>query len=147
MTLRRAREQDVPGLARIHRAAFDHSWSEADFSAYLVSDLVWVIGEPIMGFLLIRAIGDEAEILTLAVDPMARRQGCARSLLAASKHDLAERGVARLFLEVAADNVAALSLYEALGFVTVGLRKGYYRRDQGPNMDAKLLSCVLPSAY
>lgn len=147
MTLRQAQIGDAAALARIHQAAFDHAWSEADFADHLASDLVWVIGEPVAGFLLIRAVGDEAEILTLAVDPASRRNGHARALLTASKQDLMRQGVARVFLEVAADNLAALALYQHAGFEMIGVRKGYYRRDTGPNMDAKLLSCALPSAY
>ena len=146
MTLRRGQVGDGAALARIHQAAFDHPWSEADFSAYLTSDLVWVIGQPISGFLLIRAIGDEAEILTLAVDPAAQRNGYARSLLAASKQELAGLGVMRLILEVAADNLPAVSLYEREGFSPFGVRKAYYRRDTGPNIDAQLFSCALPAA-
>ena len=146
MTLRRGEVGDVSALARIHRAAFDHPWTESDFSAYLASDLVWVSGEPLAGFLLIRAVGDEAEILTLAVDLAHRRAGHAAALVDAAKQDLAKTGVSRLFLEVAADNSPALALYERQGFLPIGVRKGYYRRDAGPNMDAKLFSCALPAA-
>jgi ribosomal-protein-alanine N-acetyltransferase len=146
MTSRRGQIGDAAALARIHQAAFDHPWSESDFAAYLTSDLSWVSGEPITGFLLIRAIGDEAEILTLAVDPAVRRNGVAKALLVASKQELADQGITRLFLEVAADNDPALALYSGQGFLPIGLRKGYYRRDSGANMDAKLFSCVLPAA-
>lgn len=147
MSVRRAQAGDVVALARIHQAAFDHSWSEADLAAYVSSDLVWVSGEPIAGFLLIRDLGDEAEILTLAVDPAERRVGHGAALLEASKQDLSKTGVLRLFLEVAADNLPALALYERQGFVSIGIRKAYYRRDPGANMDAKLLSCALPAAH
>jgi [ribosomal protein S18]-alanine N-acetyltransferase len=147
MTLRQGEVGDVSALARIHRAAFDHPWSESDFSTYLASDLVWVSGEPLAGFILIRAVGDEAEILTLAVDPAHRRAGHAAALVDAAKQDLAKTGVSRLFLEVAADNSPALALYERQGFLPIGVRKGYYRRDAGPNVDAKLFSCALPAAH
>jgi ribosomal-protein-alanine N-acetyltransferase len=147
MTLRRGQVGDVSALTRIHRAAFDHPWSESDFATYLASDLVWVSGEPIAGFLLIRAVGDEAEILTLAVDPAHRRAGHAAALLDAAKQYLAKTDVFRLFLEVAADNLPALALYETQGFLPIGVRKGYYRRDAGPNMDARLFSCALPAAH
>jgi len=143
MTLRRGQVGDVSALARIHRAAFDHPWSESDFATYLASDLVWVSGQPIAGFLLIRAVGDEAEILTLAVDPAHRRAGRAAALLEAAKQDLSKSVVSHLFLEVAADNFPALALYQRQGFLPIGVRKGYYRRDAGLNMDAKLLSCAL----
>lgn len=146
MTLRRGQVGDVSALARIHRAAFDHPWSESDFAAYLASDKVWVSGEPLAGFVLIRAVGKEAEILTLAVDPAHRRAGHAAALLDAAKQDLEKTDVSRLFLEVAADNLPALALYEGQGFLPIGVRKGYYRRDVGPNMDAKLYSYALPAA-
>jgi ribosomal-protein-alanine N-acetyltransferase len=147
MTLRRGQVGDVSALARIHQAAFDHPWPESDFFTHLASDLVWVSGEPIAGFLLVRAVGDEAEILTLAVDPAHRRAGHAAALLGVAKQDLAKSDVSRLFLEVAADNLPALALYERHGFLPIGVRKGYYRRDTGPNMDAKLFSCALPAAH
>jgi ribosomal-protein-alanine N-acetyltransferase len=147
MTLRRGQTGDVSALTRIHRTAFEHPWSESDFAAYLASDLVWVSGEPIAGFLLIRAVGDEAEILTLAVDSAHRRAGHAAALLDAAKQDLAKTDVSRLFLEVAADNFPALALYERQGFLPIGVRKGYYRRDVGPNMDAKLLSYALRAEH
>ena len=49
----------------------------------------------------------------------------------ALRHLYRER-VETCFLEVAHDNRAALSLYESLGFKTVGERKGYYHRNDGP---------------
>jgi ribosomal-protein-alanine N-acetyltransferase len=146
MIVRRGQPGDAPALAGIHQAAFDHPWSQSDFAAHLASDLVWVSGEPVAGFLLIRAARDEAEVLTLAVDPLQRRAGHAGALLEMSKRYLAETGVSRLFLEVAADNLPAMALYVRQGFVSIGERKAYYRRDTGPNMDAKLFSCALSAA-
>ncbi len=45
-------------------------------------------------------------------------------------------GAARAVLEVAADNAAALALYQSLGFQRQGTRRHYYRRAAGPAMDA-----------
>ncbi len=147
MIVRRGLAGDAPALAQIHRAAFDRPWSESDFATYLASDLVWVSGEPIAGLLLVRAVGDEAEVLTLAVDPAHRRAGHAAALLEAAKQDLSKSDVSRLFLEVAADNFPALALYAGQGFAPIGVRKGYYRREPGSSMDAKLFSCALPAAH
>ena len=36
-----------------------------------------------------------------------------------------------MFLEVAADNLAAIALYQATGFAKVGVRKGYYPHPDG----------------
>jgi ribosomal-protein-alanine N-acetyltransferase len=51
--------------------------------------------------------------------------------------------VKRLFLEVAADNAAALRLYKGLGFAAVGRRKAYYRRPGGQPVDAVVLALAL----
>ncbi len=51
--------------------------------------------------------------------------------------------VKRLFLEVAADNDAAIALYEGLGFKIVGARKAYYQRAGGVNVDAVILALGL----
>ncbi len=78
------------------------------------------------GFVLARAVADEAEILTLAVDPLLQRQGAGRLLLRAAMHGARQRGAAAMFLEVAPSNAAALALYGAAGFAQVGRRPRYY---------------------
>ena len=83
---------------------------------------------------------DEAEVLTLAVRPHARRHGRGRALVQAAADLLAHAGAAELRLEVAADNAAALALYAACGFEPTGRRRGYYARGAGaPAMDALTL--------
>jgi ribosomal-protein-alanine N-acetyltransferase len=49
----------------------------------------------------------------------------------------------RLFLEVSADNTAAIKLYGGLGFEPVGRRNGYYRRPGGQPVDAIVLALTL----
>ena len=81
---------------------------------------------PAGGRVLARIAAEEAEILTLAVAPAARRQGLGRALLLAAMEEAARRGAREMFLEVAAANPAARALYAACGFTEVGLRRGYY---------------------
>lgn len=78
------------------------------------------------GFVLWRAAAGEAEILTIAVLPPWRRAGLGATLLEAALAASAAAGAEAMFLEAAADNVAALALYEKRGFSRVGLRKAYY---------------------
>ncbi|GAS99237.1 ribosomal protein alanine acetyltransferase rimI [Mycolicibacterium canariasense] len=66
----------------------------------------------------------EYEVHTIGVDPDYQGNGIGRMLLA-DLLDFADRGV--VFLEVRTDNDAAINLYESVGFVTVGLRKRYYK--------------------
>jgi ribosomal-protein-alanine N-acetyltransferase len=81
---------------------------------------------PGAGFVLVRAIAGEAEILTLAVLPEARRQGLGQGLMAAALARAAARGAAAMLLEVATDNAPAQALYASLGFAKVGRRRRYY---------------------
>uniref|UniRef100_UPI001F012A0B GNAT family N-acetyltransferase n=1 Tax=Falsiroseomonas oryziterrae TaxID=2911368 RepID=UPI001F012A0B len=78
------------------------------------------------GFVLARVAADEAEILTLAVLPEARRQGVGGALLAGAMAAAAARGAAAMFLEVSEGNAAARALYAAAGFSGVGRRRRYY---------------------
>lgn len=106
-------------------------------------------GEP-LGFVLLGLAADEAEVITLAVLPAARRRGIGAALVAAAAREAATRGATRLFLEVAEDNAPARALYARTGFVPVGRRKGYYARESGA-VDALVLalalsSCLSPSS-
>lgn len=124
-------------LADLHEKAFDKPWAPTEFETLLSGPGVFAIlggsGEPEAprGFILCRAIAGEAEILTVAVDPDARRRGWGAALVEMAAGIASEAGALDLFLEVAADNVAAIGLYEAAGFMRVGLRKGYYPHPDG----------------
>jgi len=103
-------------------------------------------GETPLGFILVRAVAGEAEILTLAVAPAFRRQGAARALVEAVAVEASRRGARTLFLEVAEDNPAAIALYESTEFEAVGLRRGYYARKDARPADALVLRRRLNSA-
>lgn len=94
-----------------------------------------------LGFVLVQAVLDEAEITTIAVANHARRCGVARELLANLRTRLANSGVTRLLLEVAQDNSSAIALYNVSGFKEIGRRKGYYRRAGGMTVDALVMEC------
>ena len=131
-------------LAEVHAAAFSAPWDAAAFEALLDQPGVFCIEEQ-DGFILIRAVADEAEILTLAVRPSARRQGLGARLVREGAIAAASRGATRLFLEVADDNAAALALYARAGFIEAGRRPGYYSRPDGGRQDALILALNLPA--
>ena len=130
-------------LAALHAAAFDTPWSVTAFADLLGQAGVFAI-ETKGGFILMRAVADEAEILTLAVHPDARRGGQGVQLVAEGSAVASVRGADRIFLEVAEDNVAARSLYRRTGFVETGRRPRYYSRLGGSRVDALLLTLNLP---
>jgi [ribosomal protein S18]-alanine N-acetyltransferase len=119
---------DADILASIHAAAFppDEAWSRNVFDLQLALPNVIGLLHGEIGMLLARVAGDEAEILTLAVTPAARRLGVASQLLEAAIVRLAASGAAVAFLEVSVKNTVALRLYLGQGFAQVGRRLAYY---------------------
>lgn len=124
-------------LADLHDKAFDRPWTALEFEDLLKSPGAFAVlgeaGEPAQakGFILCRSIAGEAEILTIAVDPAARRRGWGAALVEVAAGVAAETGAEALFLEVAIDNAAAIALYQASRFGKVGVRKGYYPHPDG----------------
>lgn len=136
------RPGDGAVLADLHRQSFETPWDTAAFEALLIQQGVTGIRHD-DGFILCRVIMDEAEILTLAVNPAARRSGLGLRLVEAAAGLAARYGAMRLFLEVAEDNAAARGLYARAGFISEGRRKGYYAREDAPAVDALILSLNL----
>jgi ribosomal-protein-alanine N-acetyltransferase len=128
-------ELDV--FARLHGECFAEAWDADALATLLAMPGAFALladdqdSGALLGFIMIRGAGDEAEIITLGVDPGRRRRGLGRTLLAAGLNEAAARGSVRLFLEVAADNAAALALYRAAGFAEIGRRPDYYHRPDG----------------
>ena len=129
-------------LADLHAHAFDAPWDAEAFDGLLDQPGVLAL-EAADGFILIRAVADEAEILTLAVRPSARQAGLGLRLVEQASVDAVNRGATRLFLEVAEDNVAARALYARAGFSEAGRRAGYYGRRDGSRIDALVLTKTL----
>lgn len=127
-------------LAALHARSFTtpRPWSEAEFAGFLASPLCFLCSEP-SGFALGRVIADEAELLTIAVDPHARRTGAGRRLLQAFEAEAQTRGATTAFLEVASDNAPARGLYASGGWAESGLRKGYYHAPDGARIDAVVM--------
>jgi ribosomal-protein-alanine N-acetyltransferase len=127
-------------MARLHAAAFvtPRPWTGHEFADLLSRPEVFAETAP-QGFALGQSLGPEAELLTLAVAPEARRQGIARLLMDRFHGQAAARGAAETLLEVAADNAPARALYAVCGYRLAGRRKGYYRHPDGTRCDALIL--------
>jgi ribosomal-protein-alanine N-acetyltransferase len=145
-TLRRTQNSDLGKLALLHAACFpDDAWDSAALATILAmpgteGHIACFGAAEICGLLITQSLGEDAEILTLGVAPARRRRGIAQALLTDFFARARDAGATRVVLEVAADNAAALALYQSLDFVRQGTRQNYYRRAAGPNMDAWRLS-------
>ncbi len=128
-------------MAAIHASAMTvpAPWSVRDFETLAAGRNVFIASPSASGFALGRVVVDEAELLTLAVDPDAQRQGIGRACLTAFETEAIARGANHLHLEVAATNAPALSLYRSAGWHEAGRRKAYYK---GPDarIDAILMT-------
>jgi ribosomal-protein-alanine N-acetyltransferase len=134
-------------MAALHAAAMTtpRPWSAAEFADLLATPGTFATGDE-RAFALGRVILDEAELLTIATHPEQRRRGLGRTMLAAFESEARDRGATIAHLEVAADNVPAIALYEAGGYRGTGLRRGYYRSADGARIDAVLMAKALPAA-
>ena len=132
--------------AALHARAFpiESAWTAADFADLLSLSTTEVeeisSAGALVSILVAQVVAGEAEILTLATDPEARRQGFAQRLLSQMEQRLRPSGLSKWLLDVAADNSGARAFYEALGFQIDGQRKDYYERLEGSRVDAILMS-------
>lgn len=127
-------------LSEIHTAAFQTSrgWSRNEIAGLLASPHVFTVTRT-GGFAIGRVVVDEAELLTIAVTPSAQGRGLGTELLLQFEQAAATKGAIRAFLEVAADNLPAVAIYQRTGWETCGLRPAYYTRPDGSTCDAILM--------
>ncbi len=126
MKIRRADKGDIAALAALDREIFAVPWSLGAFvSEFSYPGAVYFAAEEaghIVGYAGMRRVLDEGHITNVAVAEGFRRRGIARELM----ESLFSAGPRSFTLEVRRGNLAAISLYESLGFRTEGLRKAYY---------------------
>jgi [ribosomal protein S18]-alanine N-acetyltransferase len=140
---------DAGALARLHAQGFYRGWPRSDFETYLLDPKTtpaYVARDTrraVHGFMMLRLLDDEAELLTIAVDPARRGRGLGRALLAAGFADLMMTPVRRMFLEVDENNAAAIALYKRFGFETISTRKAYYPRPDGSSATALVMRADL----
>jgi ribosomal-protein-alanine N-acetyltransferase len=147
--LRPAVESDLNEVVRIERSCFADPWSEESFRRLLAVEpaIFQVAAFPpdsrIGGYAIAFAIGEDGEVLNVAVEPPFRGKGLAGQMLDALLIEMAARGVRTAYLEVRESNRAAQALYGSRGFTEIGRRYQYYRR---PVEDALVMRRVLEVA-
>jgi [ribosomal protein S18]-alanine N-acetyltransferase len=134
----RLKSADCDAMAHLHGQGFHRPWNDGEFRALLVQSPVFgFIARPVgnsakpAGFVLLRIVAGEAEILTITVAKSERRGGIGRALMDAALRHLHQQRAQTLFLEVDEQNVAAVGLYKKLGFTEVARRPSYYDTPTG----------------
>lgn len=133
-------QEHVKQIAQLETQCFSLPWSERSISSEILNPLsYWLVavdGDVVAGYVGSQSVMGEADMMNIAVLPEYRRKGIAKVLVEKLIYGLQERNVHCLTLEVRASNIAAISLYEQLGFAQIGRRPNYY---SAPKEDALIL--------
>ena len=162
-------QRHVAAIAALEAATFSAPWDEASIRSELDNPLaLWLVAEgacsgaqaadkhaartleeqepeepSVLGYVGSQRCFEDADVLNVCVVPAARRQGLAEALMRELERRLLPKGVEQITLEVRASNEPAIRLYEKLGYVRIGVRKGYYEK---PREDALILRKGLKTA-
>lgn len=136
-------------LAALHARAFPKPWSASEIAKLMENQAVFALlhgnGAEPQGFVMGWTAAGDAEVLTVAVVPEARRKGFGAALVTAAGVAALVRGATSIHLEVAEDNAAARALYTKLGYKEAGRRHAYYA-GEGGSIDAIVMRRDLPRA-
>lgn len=140
VTIEDASIQHLDRLYEIEMECFDKEAFTKQQIANLLTNynsvsLVAKINDKIVGFIIgmlyIERTALAGHILTIDVSTAYRKKGIAQKLLQEIEKIFKEKGAKTCHLEVREDNIAALRLYQKLGYKKVARLKGYYRDANG----------------
>jgi ribosomal-protein-alanine N-acetyltransferase len=128
--MRRLHPADLDAVERIERRCYPTPWSRAMFAGEIAKPSGICLGAfedgEMMAYLITARYVDAWHVMNVAVDMPYRNRGLARALLR-RLFELTEEDRDRGYtLEVRVSNDVAIRLYESLGFVITGIRRGYY---------------------
>jgi ribosomal-protein-alanine N-acetyltransferase len=145
ISYREAMPLDLPVLVSMERKLFsDSPWSMGQFKeefSGIPKTRYFIVAldsdKQIVGYagVMVVASGVDADVLTVAVLPEARRQGIARHFMESLEKWAQMRVSPAMMLEVGVDNTSAIALYESLGYSIINTRKNYY----GPGLEAHVM--------
>lgn len=132
--------EDVPEISRLEREAFSMPWSEEDFEGMIRSENArYYVAEKdgvILGGCGLYIVLEEASITNVVIRREARNQGVGTELMRHMMEMCGRDGVKAFTLEVRVSNKAAIHMYEKVGFVSEGIRPGFYEK---PAEDAMIM--------
>lgn len=140
MRVRELTAQDVDAVCLIEEESFSMPWKAGDFLEMLEADYAYYyVAEEegvIAGCCGIRNMAGEGEITNVAVAPRFRGRGIARAMMEYMLKEASLHKMEAFTLEVRVSNTPAVRLYESLGFVSEGIRPGFYEK---PTEDALIM--------
>jgi ribosomal-protein-alanine N-acetyltransferase len=139
-------EEDLPQVMAIEETVYPYPWTLGIFRDCLrVGYCCWVLmfNQQVIGYGVMSVVVDESHILNLCVDPKWQGKGLGIKLLRRLLKIARQHGAETAFLEVRIGNKVAIGLYEKLGFVEIGQRRGYYPDRNQTREDAMVMSLEL----
>lgn len=143
MHFREMSADDIARVADIGSHSSQSPWNENSVLTYFLrDDTLFAVAEEedpegggmaVRGFAALLLTPPESDVIDIVVEPEARCRGMGRQLLDWLCDLALLRGVDTIFLEVRPGNLPARRIYDRLGFIQCGIRKGYY---QDPPEDA-----------
>ena len=130
--LRRLELRDLNAIEEIERSSYPTPWSRSMFAGEIAKPSSLCVGAfdvetgRLAGYMIISRYVDAWHVMNVAVAPERRRQGIASLLLNRLFELTSGRSRRGYTLEVRVSNAGAIQLYERLGFVAQGVRRGYY---------------------
>lgn len=134
---------DVDAVSLIEISVQAYPWTRGNFCDAIVSGYFCCVEETageLCGYAVLMPGVEEAELLNIGVASAFQRKGLGGRMLSAMLKMAADKGLKRVFLEVCAENHAAIALYLRAGFLQVGVRHGYYQNAAGSG-DALVMVC------
>jgi ribosomal-protein-alanine N-acetyltransferase len=137
----------LDAVLAIENAAYAFPWSRGNFVDSIVagypSRVLLDARGAMLGYFVAMAGVDEMHLLNVTTAPAAQGRGHARHMLAALVRLCRDQAARELWLEVRLSNARARSIYERLGFIEVGIRKGYYPAGFARREDAVVMTLKL----
>jgi ribosomal-protein-alanine N-acetyltransferase len=146
--IRSMMEIDLPEVAVIEQKSYAFPWSENIFRDCLrvgYTCRALDLAGQIIGYAVMSLGAGEAHVLNVCVRDEFRGVGFGRRLLEHLLERAAAAGIGEAYLEVRPSNLAAIRLYQHLGFEQIGIRRGYYQAPDGRE-DAIVLKLELRQA-
>jgi ribosomal-protein-alanine N-acetyltransferase len=123
-------------------------WNYKTINDFLQQDSIKLMlmtdtnNDEVVGYCLYQVLFEQAEIFRIGTHPNYQRQGIASQIFARLNEELKNQQVEALLLEVRADNIAAIALYEQQGFTIIHSRKGYYQVGFQSAIDALIMQRI-----
>ena len=127
--------EDLENIKEILTTDFDDFWNYSTLKEELKSDnskyIIATLNSEIVGFAGIKIAGDQADIMNIVTKKSFRKKGIGTLLLNSLISICKDLNLSSIFLEVNQSNYPAILLYESFGFKKIGIRKNYYKNNDG----------------